>query len=376
MGIRQTIAGIGWATRTAGASSAASRNRLAFPSPWQSGSLTRLPWSDIFDGLDVMSRDQAMTIPGVARGRGILLSLIADKPLVDYTGSTRVTEQPSWLYRTPGWQGPWRRMANTIDDLIFYPYSLWGCTRGSAAAGVRPILEAWHIHWDDWEIDAAGRICTRDQDGQMVPADADEVILIPGPSEGLLAYATRTLIGAVDLEQTWISRAKNPIPAIELHETSATDMDETEAQQFVDAWAAARQDPNGAVAYTPWNIEAHALGQYSPDMFIEARNAARLDIAAFFQLPGSLLDASTATASLTYVTQQGEASSLDTLTVPYWARPVEDRLSQDDIVPRGHIVRFAWAEAYTEPQGRVITGDPAAAIRDTAAAVIEGGTRA
>lgn len=382
MGVRQAIAGIAWATRNAGTvggtvtPGAASRNRLSFPSPWQSGSLSPILWEDIFGTVPQMSRDQAMTIPGVARGRGILLSLIADKPLVQYRGADRITEQPGWLYRSPGWQGPWRRMANTIDDHIFYPFSLWGCTRGSAASGLKPILEAWHIHWDDWEIDEAGRICTRNEDGHFIPADADEVILIPGPSEGLLAYAARTLIGAVDLEQTWINRAKNPIPAIELHETSATDMDETEAQAFVDAWAAARLDPNGAVAYTPWNIEARALGQYAPDMFIEARNAARLDIAAFFQLPGSLLDASTATASLTYVTQEGAASSLDTLTVPYWARPIEDRLSQDDVVPIGNIVRFAWGEAYTEPQGRIVTADTPPVIRDTAADLIEGGRRA
>lgn len=378
MGVRDTLAGIAWATRYTTPSTktpTTARNRLSFPNPWQSGSLNPLLWSDIFgDAMPMMTRDEAMTIPGVSRGRGILLSLIADKPLVQFRGSTRIPDQSPWLYRSPGWQGPWRRMANTIDDHIFYPYSLWGTVRGSASSGVKPILEAWHIHWDDWEIDEAGRICTRDEDGQMMPADEDDVLLIPGPSEGLLAVAARTLIGAVDLEQTWIQRAKNPIPAIELHETAATDMDETEAQAFVDAWAAARKDPNGAVAYTPWNIEARALGQYSPDMFIEARNAARLDTAAFFQLPGSLLDASTATASLTYVTQEGQASSLDTLTVPYWARPIEDRLSQDDVVPQGNIVRFAWAEAYTEPQGRIISADPAAAaaIRDTAVdAVVE-----
>jgi hypothetical protein len=346
---------------------------MSFPSPWQSGSLNPLLWDDIFAGaFPQMSRDQAMTLPGVARGRGILLSLIADKPLVQYRGSARIDDQPRWLYWTSGPEGPWRRMAATIDDLIFYPWSLWGCRRGEATTGIRPILEAWHINYDDWEVDEAGRICVVDDDGHMVPADADEVILIPGPSEGLLAYATRTLGGAVDLENTWISRAKNPIPAIELHETTATDMDDADAAKLVDAWAAARSDPNGAVAYTPWNIQANALGQYAPEMFIEARNASRLDLAAFFQLPGSLLDASTATASLTYVTQQGQASSLDLLTIPYWARPVEDRLGQDDVCPQGNTVRFAWAEAYTEPQGRIVTGDAASAVTDIAATI--GGT--
>lgn len=347
-------------------------NRLAIPSPWQEGSLTPLPWADIF-GLagGILGRDQAMSIPGVARGRGIILSLIADKPLVAYRGSDRLEPQPTWTYRTPGWAGPWRRMASVLDDHIFYGISALETKRGAASGGgLKPILEAQHIPFDDWQIDEAGRVCRPDEDGNFIPVDEDEVILIPGPSEGLLATASRALFGAVELEKAWVQRAKNPIPMIDLHETIQSGIDLDEAQEVVDSWAAARAAENGGIAYTPYSIEAKPMGQYEPSMFIEARNASRLDIAAFFQLPGSLLDASTATASLTYVTQEGQASSLDTLTVPYWARPIEDRLSQDDVVPIGQSVRFAWASAYTEPPGPIITspaGHPA--IQDAAAVV-------
>ncbi|WP_457100319.1 hypothetical protein [Microbacterium sp. P5_E9] len=349
------------------------KNRISMPSPWQQGSLTAIPYAEVFGLAGVLiTRDQAMSIPGVQRGRGILLSLIADKPLIGYRGSDELPVQPLWLFRVPGWQGPWRRMANTIDDHIFYGISCWGTKRGAVSSGLRPILEAWHIPFDDWEIDEAGRVCLLDEDGHFVPADESEVLLIPGPSEGLLATATRTLAGAAELERSWVTRAKNPIPMIELHETIDSGMLPEEAQEVVDDWAAARASETGGIAYTPHSIEARALGQYSPDMFIEARNASRLDIAAFFQIPGSLLDASTATASLTYQTQEGNQSSLDTLTVPYWARPIEDRLSQDDVVPIGQIVRFAWGSAYTEPPGPVITsqaGHPA--IQDAAAVVGE-----
>ena len=347
------------------------KNRISVPSPWQQGTPNQIAWNDIF-GLagKAISRDEAMSIPGVARGRGILLSLIADKPLVSYRGSDRLDPQPPWLYRTPGWAGPWRRMANVLDDHIFYGISAIATRRGSISSGLKPILSATHIPFDDWQIDEGGRICVLDEDGYFVPADEDDVILIPGPSEGLLATATRTLLGAAELERSWVQRAKNPIPMIELHETVPGMLDETEAQEVVDSWAAARASETGGIAFTPNSIEARAMGQYEPAMFLEARNASRLDLAAFFQIPGSLLDASTATASLTYVTQEGQSSSLDTLTVPYWARPIEDRLSQDDVVPIGQTVRFAWAQAYTEPAGPIITsasGHPA--IQDAAAVV-------
>ena len=375
MGLRQNLATAAWINgHSVTAAGPSGRGKLQMPSPWQTGSLSQLAWEDIFGtALPYLTRQQAMSIPGVARGRGIIISLLADKPLIDYRGSDRLETQPNWLYRVPGIEGPWRRMAATLDDLIFYPWSLWGTKRGAAPAGaaLRPILEAWHIPYDDWVVDELDRICLLDDDGHFVPADDDEVLLIPGPSEGLLAMATRALQGAVELEKAWVTRAKNPIPMIELHETIESGIEPDEAQEVVDAWATARASENGGIAYTPNSIEAKALGQYSPDFFIEGRNSSRLDIAAFLQIPGSLLDASTATASLTYVTQQGNASSLDTMTVPYWSRPIEDRLSQDDVVAIGQIVRFGWAQAYTEPPGPIRTGagGPGALV-DTAAEVV------
>lgn len=363
MGIRAAFDGVSWLTRRDGVASphrggvgGHPRNRLSMPNPWQTGSLSPVLWDDLFGlATPFLTRQQAMTIPGVARGRGILLSLIADKPLIAFRGTDRLGPQPLWLYRSPGWQGPWRRMAATLDDLIFFGWSLWGLKRGVATSGLRPVLEAWHIDFDDWEVDEAGRICILDEDGHFVPADEDEVVLIPGPSEGLLSYATRTLTGAVDLERTWISRAKSPIPLVDIHETVESGIDPEEAQQVVDDFAKARNDPNGPIAYSPFNVEIRALGQYSPDMFIAARQAARLDIAAFFQIPGSLLDASQATASLTYVTQESNQNSLDAMTIPFWARPIEDRLGQDDVVPIGQTVRFDFLSAYSEPPGPIVT---------------------
>jgi hypothetical protein len=352
------------------------KNPIAIPSPWATrdrSTINQIAYADIFGAYaPQITRSQAMSIPGVARARGILLSLIADKPLVAYRSGDRLEVQPTWTYRTSGWAGPWRRMAETLDDHLFYGVSLWATTRGSVGSGLHPILDAQHVPWDEWEVDEAGRICVLDADGYYVPADEADVILIPGASEGLIAYASRTLLGAVELERAWVKRAKNPIPAIDLHETIQSGIDPDEAQTVVDAWAAARDAEDGSIAYTPFAIEARALGQYSPDFFTQGRNGSRLDIAAFCQIPGSLLDASVATASLTYVTQEGQASSLDTLTVPYWARPIEDRLSQDDVVPIGQTVRFAWAQAYTEPQGPIITsssGHPA--VQDAAQIVGE-----
>jgi hypothetical protein len=231
-------------------------------------------------------------------------------------------------------------MSRTLDDLIFYPYSLWLTQRGEVSNGRRDILNAVHCPYDSWRINEAGLIELEDDDNQWKVADEDQVILIPGPSEGLIAYASRTLRGSADLESAWVSRARTPAPLTELHITDDVALNDEEIIATRDDWVAARRARDGAVAVTPSNVEVIDHGQADAQLFIEGRNASRLDIAAFFNLPGALLDATTATASLTYVTQEGTRSDVSALSLPYWVRPIEARLSQDDIVPAGQSVRF------------------------------------
>jgi hypothetical protein len=258
-------------------------------SPW-SGNLSKVIFDDdmaTLFGLDgLMTREQAMTIPGVYRARGILLTLLADKPL--------------------------------INEL--------------------------------------GQIELANQDGGWDVADEDEVILIPGPSEGLLAHASRTLRGAADLERAWVSRAKTPAPLTELHVTDDVALDDEEIVATRDAWVAARRAADGAVAVTPSNIQVIDHGQADAALFENARNASRIDLAHFFNMPGAILDATTAQASLTYVTQEGTRTSLYDLTLPFWARPIEARLSQDDICAAGQSVRFDFS-TLAPNQPHVITAD-------------------
>jgi hypothetical protein len=330
-----------------------SRGEVGIRSPF-AGDLTRIVFDDLIGlfedatGAECMTRAQAMSLPGVYRARGILLSLLADKPLHTWRGATMlpVEEQPTFLYSTPGILGPWQRMLRTIDDHIFYPYSLWLTVRGAESGGRRPILSAVHCPYESWRVNELGLIELQNRDGGWDIAQDDDVILIPGPSEGLLAYATRTLLGSRGLDEAWVDRARTPAPLTELHLTDDTQLNDEETIATRDAWVEARRLGN-AVVVTPSNVEVKDHGKGETSLYVEGRNASRLDIAAFFNLPGSVLDASTATASLTYVTQEGNRSSLDDMSLPYWYRPIESRLSQDDIVPRGQSVRFDFSSRAT-----------------------------
>ena len=82
-------------------------------------------------------------------------------------------------------------------------------------------------------------------------------------------------------------------------------------------------------------------------MFIEARNSLRIDVGGILGIPASLMDASLSTASLTYSTQEGQRNELADMCLPYWQDPLAQRLSMDDVVPRGQRTRFDLADYLT-----------------------------
>lgn len=307
-------------------------------SPWQQGQLSQIVWSDIF-GADsnLVSRADAMTLPAVAKGRQILVSTIANNPLRAFDANgNETTTQHAWLQATDGDVSPWHRMAWTIDDLIFSGWSLWGVERDSNG----DIVKADRCPIERWQVTESGVIQIQDGTGNYVTAEADSVILIPGAFEGLLKVASRTIRSGVKLENAVLAKSQNPIPAIELHATTDDPLEADEVQALVQAWAAARHDENGAIAFTPHNIEVRDHGTTEPSLLIEGRNFFRIDVGAFLGIPAALMDASLSTASLTYSTQEGQRNEFADFTLPYWLEPIQQRLSMDDVVPAGERVRF------------------------------------
>lgn len=310
--------------------------KLGIRTPFGSGALTAVAWNDIFGGAaHFISREDAMSVPAVAKARNLLVSLLAGAPLVELDSDTDTLSgvQSEFLYRTDGLLSPWHRMCWTLDDLAFYGWSLWANVVRNEAG---KILSAERVPVERWRINDDGYV---EIDGD-VQRDETAYILIPGPHEGLLSMAARSVRGMLFLEQSWLDKAKNPVPVAELHETAETGMEADEAQLYVDAYVAARQDPNGVVAFTPYNIELRTHGEAAVELFIEGRNFARIDVAGFFGFPAAALDGSLSTASLTYSTQEGKRNELADYATPLWRGAIEGRLSQDDVVIPGNRVRF------------------------------------
>lgn len=301
--------------------------------------LSQIVIDDAFgDIVELVDRRNAMRVPAVARARALLVGSISDLPLIAYTGETPVAKQPTWAYRSNG-VSPWHRMAWTIDDLLFHNASLWWRVNGADGFPI----ECYRLPQELWQVNDQSQIEVRDsKDLPWYLANSSQVIYIPGPGAGLLVDAEDTIRGARAIDKAWIARTRSPIPPTLFVQKEQGDATKDEVTALLNAWAAARTNSETAgVGYVPYGIEP-MFPNVADDsaMFIEGRNAVRLDIANHTNIPASLLDGSTATASLTYTTAEGQKSSFHEQSLRYWTAPIEHRLSMDDVVPRGQRVRF------------------------------------
>lgn len=303
--------------------------------------LAKVIAAEIGFGANGVSRADALSVPAIAKGRAILQALIVPRPLIALgtpaDRDARVPVQPSWLYRSDTGIAPEFRMSCVLDDLLLSGSSLLLVERSKADG--QTILDAIHCPFSRWEVDEAGRVLV---DGREV--DPNVCVFIPGPGPGLLDVAADHIRAAKDLDRAWQSRARNPFPAMELHEIEDNGMTQDEAKVYVQAVAEARRNPDAAVMFTPANIELRAHQAEATDLFEGGRNALRLDFANFLNLPASLLEGSLSTASLTYSTQEGKRNELFDYSISYWARPIETALSGDNVCPRGQRIRFDFGD--------------------------------
>lgn len=297
-------------------------------SPFASTQLTKIVIQDMAGVVDkTPSRADAMLVPPIVKARALIL-LLARHPLAlyDTATGTKSANQPEWLTTTATAQSPRLRNLWTFDDLLFSGLSLWAVSRDANGE----IVDSLRVPPGLWALNAAGQV---EVNGQT--ASAEQVILFEGPQEGLVTIGAEVISAGLAMGRAWAKAVQHPIPMMELHSTeSNADLQDDERDEMVGAWETARA-AGGGTAYTPSGIELKTHGQNSADLFIEGRNALRLDVGNVTNLPGALLDGSMSTASLTYSTREGQRNELVDLSLAYWAMPFEARLSQDDVCPAG-----------------------------------------
>lgn len=313
--------------------------RYPIRSPWSSTSLTRIALADL-TGLNPaeVSRADAMKIPGIVRGRGLICGTLSRYPLALFqdakTGNpdddVRLPALP-WMRSTTTGISPITRMLWTLDDILFSGLSVWATERDES----NQITDAIRVAPGYWtpDPDSLGVLIN----GQ--PAKSDEVIVFEGPQEGIITIAGDHVEASRDMANAKNKRLKSPIPLVTITQTDEnSQLSDDEIDDIIADAELARQ--KGTTVFIPPGFKLEAVGQIEADLFIEARNAERLDWGNFLNIPAAMLDGSMSTATLTYSTQEGKRSEFVDYSLSYWASAIEARLSQDDVTPEGTYVRF------------------------------------
>lgn len=321
---------------------------MAVPSPLfpveEGGSLIQtLVWQDIYRGeTDLLTRETALQVGGVKKGRSLICGAVADAPLFAFKVDQKIEKQPTWTYRTDAGTTPWHTWSMVLDDFIFYDKTLLAFDLGADGYPVDIV----RIRYGRWTQDEDGTVRV---DGQAVPPE--QVMVVAGPGGGgLLSTGAADIKAARALAKARTARAISPVPMVELHQLTDDELDQDEVDQLVADWAAARA-ANGGVGFTDNRVEVRVHGDKTLDFFENAINASRTDIANHLNLPAALLDGTPNTASLTYETREGQSQVLWDTTIPYWIGPLEAALSSDRVVPRGQKIRFD----FTNKRGPVPT---------------------
>lgn len=340
-------------TITASLSPSLDPSTFPIATPWGEADLNRLIVEDIYgtDAPEPNSRSAAMRIPAVARARNLLVATGSRVPLHAFDADTQLEDLDfPWLFRTGTATTPLHRIAWTIDDLIFYGWSLWEKNAlgdgGFPGAMDRVNRAAWTITPDN-EITING-----------IPKKPDQVVLIPGLHEGILSYGVDAIRDTRRLYEVVRDRVENPIPAIDLHQVEGDDLTDAQRRTLLSDWRTARRSRGGAgVGFTNKAIEAKALGTGGSELLIEARNAAALDLARVVGVAASRIDSTVTKASLNYETTTGRNQELVDFDLALYLLPIAARLSMDDVVPPG----IRTAHDFTDLVGLTpsLTGPPA-----------------
>ncbi len=329
---------------------------MTIESPWANPDvLTRITAEDLFGVYDPelwpVTRAQAMSIPAVAAAYSRIVGTLSRLPLTaqDATGSawsvqTALLDQPD-----PGMPHT-TTMRDTLADVLFDGRGYWGVT--AVYADARP-MDCVYVPVGEVTIDNDGRATVSASfadwldraRGVRIMVDGRHLLRFDGPIPGgLLGIGQTTLRGAARYERAALTASDNPVPSVELHQTTDDEMSTTEIRAMIREWVESRRQYG--VGYTNAALELKTHGAQPEQLLISGRNQAAVDVARLAGIPAASIDAAIPGASLTYANLIDRIRDLVNLGLQNYAAPFCARLSMDDVTPHGVRVRFDYDELF------------------------------
>ena len=286
-----------------------------------------------------VTRDEAMTIPAVARARNIVAGTLASLPLELYNNRGEVIAKPRWMKQPDPHSAYGTMLAWTIDDLIFNGSAYWQIIEVYKEDGrpsafryvnfsrVTPQYNNTSTMIDGYAVD-----------GTLVPdGGLGSLITFQALDEGVLKRGASTIKTAIALEQAAKRSTEEPIPNGVIKNTGM-DLPEDQVMSLLARFKNARN--TRATAYLTSTLE-YQVSQFDNAQLqlVESRKAMQTMVAQMMNVPAYLLDAETG-GSLTYNNAEGQKRYLVDFSLRNIITVLENRLSGDDITIQGQHVRF------------------------------------
>ena len=291
-------------------------------------------------------RQDAMAVPTVSRCQALITGIIASIPLEMYSLKTG-EELPNyvWVDQPDKRQPRSVTIAWTIDSLLHYGVSYWRVTelyqddnRPARFEWVQNDLVTTKYNWDNTEVEYYMVNNVR------VPMEGvGSLITFQALGQGLLIRAANTIRAALDIEKAAAIAAQTPMPTSVIKNNGA-DLPDEQVSGIMNAWKLARQ--NRSTAYLTSTLDVQQFGFSPKDMaYAEAKQFYALELARACNVPAEMVDAQVM-RSQTYQNVLDARKEFFAYTLQPFVTAIEDRLSMDDLTPRGQVVRFSVDETF------------------------------
>ena len=291
------------------------------------------------------SVEAALQVPTISRARDLICSMVGCLTLRQFTYQWN-GERMERIYLPPD---TWTMqpdpnvtrnfiMANTASDLLMFGRAFWAITERFGNGF--PSAFTWLPSQNVYTLDQSGPQWfgpSNEITFQGAPLETNDVVQFLSPNGGLIYQGVSAITTTLRLQRAAERFATNEIAAGYLQQKGGEPMSGDELGEMAAAWAANRRT-NSIGALNEF-VEFKTFDQDPSKLqLVEARKYAALELARLTDIPGYLLGIDQ--SGMTYMNAQQARQDL----ILFGARPllhaIEERLSMDDILPRGRHVQF------------------------------------
>lgn len=291
-----------------------------------------------------ISRAEALQVPAVLRARNLIAGTLGSLPIHVRDKEKNESRPTPLLDQIDPNIANAVILTETFEDLLFEGVSWWRVTQfnfqGFPSSAYRVPITSVHVApvggmpsivkvTPDQNFPATGQVYI---DG--IPVPDDEVIRFDSPNPPLLRAAAKAIRTCLRLDATAAMYADSPTPLGYLHPKDGTrELSKEEATEMMDEWERSRR--NRAWAYISEGLEAGVL-QWNAEQIqlADQRQHAVLEIARATGIDPE--DLGVSTTSRTYQNSEDRRRALIDFTLKPYMTAVEQRLSMNDVLPRGY----------------------------------------